>query len=229
MKFDAAKAVRSIPIFSELSEEELAHLLSKSHRVRHPKGSVVFFQGDEGDELVIILKGKVQVLLLGRQGEELIFRTLGPGGFLGELALLDPSPRSATVMTVEAAELLQIKHGPFLEILQNNPNLSQKLLTHLARHVRDLTDQLNTMANFDVYGCIIRCLLRMASESGEVEESQVVLRQPVSVQELAQRIGNRRETVSRALKVLEDTQFIKRTKEGLVLTHRAIKRYWRKP
>jgi len=96
--------LQSIPLFSELTNEEIDLILDNAREQRYPRGSIVFYEGDPGDFLMVVISGKVKVVLLGEGGQEIILAMLGPGNFFGEMAILESAPRSATVMTIEPSE-----------------------------------------------------------------------------------------------------------------------------
>ena len=103
---DERELLRSVPIFSELSDQDITSLARVATRRRYPKDTVVFFENEEGDFFFMILEGRIKVTILGDDGREIILSMLGPGDFFGEMALLDNEPRSATAIAVEDSELL---------------------------------------------------------------------------------------------------------------------------
>jgi CRP/FNR family cyclic AMP-dependent transcriptional regulator len=151
---------------------------------------------------------------------------LGTPGFFGELALLDGAPRSATVVTLVKCEFLRIPRQPFLELLAARPAVLFKVVTHLTRCLRDATDQIRSLSMYDSYEKTLRCLLKLAAQDNAGDgKSLVVVRPRPQHQELAHMIGCTRETVSRALTVLQDAGYISPTEEGFVIEERALKRY----
>lgn len=98
------QAIKNVPLFSELADQELNLLAASGSRKSFPGKNVIFQEGDSGDVLFIILSGKVKVLLTGKNGQEYILSRLGPGNFFGEMAILESAPRSASVITVEPSE-----------------------------------------------------------------------------------------------------------------------------
>src|SRR5687767_2361598 len=98
---DERELFRSVPIFSELKDEDIARLAEVSVRRRYPKDTVVFFEKDEADTFFVIDSGRIKVTILGDDGREIILSILSPGDFFGEIALLDDEPRSATAIAIE--------------------------------------------------------------------------------------------------------------------------------
>src|SRR5512132_4557253 len=117
---DDQELLRTLPIFSELTDGDIASLSRLAARRRYPKDTVVFFENEEGDSFFMILEGRIKVTILGDDGREVILSMLGPGDFFGEMALLDNEPRSATVIATETLELVTIWRSDFLQILMEN-------------------------------------------------------------------------------------------------------------
>ena len=99
--------LRTIPLLSSLSDGQLDTILLCSRTVAHGDNVVLFQEGDPGDYLFLVVSGRVKVSLLGGEGKEIVLSILGPRSFLGEMALLDGSPRSATAMTLERSTLIR--------------------------------------------------------------------------------------------------------------------------
>src|SRR5215510_10189449 len=99
--------LRSVPLFSELTEADISSLGRLATRRRYPKDTVVFFENEEGDFFFTIVQGRIKVTILGDDGREIILSVLGPGDFFGEMALLDNEPRSATAIAKEEGRRLK--------------------------------------------------------------------------------------------------------------------------
>jgi CRP/FNR family cyclic AMP-dependent transcriptional regulator len=155
--------LRRVPLFEGFQQADLERLAAATRRVSFPRGSIVFQEGDAGDFLLVLTKGRVKVTLLGENGAETIISFLEPPALLGEIALLDDSPRSATVITLEPTEFLQIARGPFLELIKRDPTLAVRMMVQLARALRKATEQVRSLAMFDVHGRLLRALLILAS------------------------------------------------------------------
>ena len=217
--------LKLIPLFADLDSASLQLVVKASRRLKYPKGNIVFHEGDPGDFLLVILNGRVKVTLLGEDGQETIVCTLDPPAFLGEVALLDGSPRSATVIALTPLEVLQIGREPFLALLQKDPGIALKLLMQLAAALRRATEQVRTLSMFDVYGRVLRCLLVTAQQKGQSSRTRMLIQPRPSVTELASMSGCSRETVSRAIKTLVSTGYVSEVDNGLAIEQRAIRQY----
>jgi serine/threonine protein phosphatase PrpC/CRP-like cAMP-binding protein len=143
--FDEARArllnlkrevLAKMPIFSRLSERELLRVMQAVEVRSYADQGVVIKEGDKGDELFIVLTGKVAV----SRGEQ-ILTYLGPGEHVGEMALIRSVPRSATVKAEGPAELIAIRRTDFFEILRKEHELAVKMLWQFLGVLADRLDQ----------------------------------------------------------------------------------------
>jgi CRP/FNR family transcriptional regulator, cyclic AMP receptor protein len=200
---DELELLRSVPIFSELTEADFQSLAKVANRRRYPKDSVVFFENEQGDFFFMILDGRIKVTILGDDGREVILSLLGSGDFFGEMALLDNEPRSATAIAVEDTELLSLHRNDFQSVLTDNRSITVGLIKVLTARLRRANHQISTLALLDVYGRVARVIVDMAREEGRrLKDGRIAFRRATH-QEIANRIGTTRETVTRMLKDLE--------------------------
>lgn len=127
-----ADRLATVPLFAGLTKKELGHLAAGTEIVEVPDGSVVVEEGDYGDRVFVILDGAARVVRNGRT-----IARLGAGSHFGELALLDPGPRTASVVTTEASRLGILKAATFRVGLRESPRMAERLLASLARRARD--------------------------------------------------------------------------------------------
>ena len=200
---DEREVLRTVPIFSELADEDISSLAHLALRKRYPKDTVVFFENEEGDFFFTILEGRIKVTILGDDGREVILSVLGPGDFFGEMALLDNEPRSATAIAVEESELLSLHRNDFQSVLNDNRSITSALIRVLSARLRRANHQISTLALLDVYGRVARVIVDKAREEGKrLRDGRIAFRRATH-QEIANRIGTTRETVTRMLKDLE--------------------------
>ena len=129
-------ALRSVPLFSSLAPEDLAGLARASRETQFAPGEALCREGEPGDEVFILLAGDVKVLrLVG--GEEKHVGGEKAGGFIGEMAVLDPGPRAATVVAgPEGTRVLRLGGGIFREVLRGNPSVVQGVIRALVGRLR---------------------------------------------------------------------------------------------
>ena len=200
---DDQELLRTVPIFSELSDTDIASLARLTSRRTCPKDTVVFFENEEGDSFFCIVDGRIKVTILGDDGREVILSVLGRGDFFGEMALLDNEPRSATAIAVEDTELLSLHRNDFQSVLADNRSIMSALIKILTARLRRANHQISTLALLDVYGRVARVIVDTARDEGKrLKDGRIAFRRATH-QEIANRIGTTRETVTRMLKDLE--------------------------
>ena len=116
-----ADIIRSIPIFSALSREDIAKVLGKMDEVSFPSGTTIFSQGDLGDAFYLIQSGAVQVILESSAQKPEVVAILGSRDWFGEMALLSGEPRSATIRTVKDTSLWRLQRTDWDELIARHP------------------------------------------------------------------------------------------------------------
>jgi CRP/FNR family transcriptional regulator, cyclic AMP receptor protein len=124
------QALKRAPLFEELSRKELAKLARVSEDVEVKPGTAFVREGETGQEFFVILDGEVKIT---RKGRRLAKR--GSGDFVGEIALLEDIPRTATVTAETPVRLFVLTGADFRHLLDENPGVERKVLRALARRV----------------------------------------------------------------------------------------------
>ena len=127
-------ALRRAPLFAGLSRKELVQLARVSEDLDVPAGEVLCKEGDIGHEFFVIVDGEVEVTRKGRR-----LTTRGGGEFVGEIALLEETPRMATVTAKTPLRIFVLTRTDFRHLLGENPSVEQKVLRALARRVVELS------------------------------------------------------------------------------------------
>ena len=160
--------------------------------------TVLINEGDTTDSLYIVLKGRVKVYSTSADGKEVVITTHGPGEYVGEMAL-DDGARSASVMTLEATTCSVVAGNHLREFVAAHPDFALHLIHKLIRRVRQATESVKSLALEDVYARIVRLLTDLSEPT---EGGQRRVRERLTQQDIADRIGASREMVSRILKDL---------------------------
>ena len=210
-----------VPLFRGLSQAELDALadVMTLHRIR--RDARIIIADDEGDSFFVIAKGKVKVGLSGPDGREVILTMLGPGDFFGELSLLDGRPRSANVTNVEASELLALRRLDFLSLVERKPQIAVEILKTIGSRLRKANHQIAGFSFLGIVDRVCDALLGMFDDRGEETVEGLLIHNRPTHQVLADMTGATRETVSRAIKQLEEGGYISvRGKDILFLRSR---------
>jgi len=205
--------LRKVPLFAHLDDKTLERLEGIAIKRVYPRNTILISKGDVSDQLFVVLRGKLKVTIPDESGKEITLSLLGPGDYFGEIALIDGEARTATIVTIEATEVLTLARADFQRILKSSPELMFDLLTVLARKVRFATEKLESLAFDDVYGRLVKVMMQLAKP----QENHWVVEQRLTHQDIADMIGSSREMVSRILKALETGGYISIDKKRITI------------
>lgn len=196
----AHDALAACRLFAGLDERTLDLLTAALRSKKYRRDEVIFHADDPGDSLYVVAGGSVKITVSADDGTEpAILTTIGPGGFFGELALLDGAPRSATAVAMDRVEALVLRREAFDRLVDSEPGLRRALLASLAGEIRRLTAQVEDLHFLDLPGRLARHLLREIHTDGERAAGEVRLPWPYTQGELAGMIGASRQSVNRLL------------------------------
>src|SRR3569833_953903 len=144
--------IRQVPSFAKLDAEDLEELASIVEETRIEPGQLLFSEGDPGDAVYLIVKGSVRVFVGGDKGvsadgsrrPETTINEAGAGACIGEMAVLDASPRSASVRGLERTRALRVTGEGFKRLLSERPEMSEAIVAELLHRIRGLKTQTTT-------------------------------------------------------------------------------------
>lgn len=197
---DLRGALSSVWIFSDLSGAELRRIADLASRRVVAAKSVIVSKGERAQEFFMILRGKAMVTSRGSDGNDIAFGVMGVGEVFGEMALLDQGPRSATVTAMEECELGVIESSAFLSLLRMNPEIGVKLLTMMARRLRELSLRMEERVFLNVKARLAHQLLILGRQYGATTGDGVAIEVRLSQGELAALVGAGRESVNKQLR-----------------------------
>ncbi|MBV1880939.1 MAG: Crp/Fnr family transcriptional regulator [Pseudomonadales bacterium] len=202
----------NISLFQGLPAEALDALEQTASTRQYPKNTIIINEGDTSTSLYLLIAGKVKVFLSDEEGREFVLNSLSPGDYFGEYALLDDEQRTASVMTTDTSSFLIIHKEDFQRLRNDYADMSEILINNLVGRIRQLTDNVKTLALKDVYGRIRKLLGDLSEKSGsdKIEEK-------LTQQEIANRVGSSREMVARILKDLSVGGYIVSEKKQITL------------
>ena len=159
--------------------------------------TILISEGDAGDALYIVLSGRLRAYASSEDGHDVVLSKHGPGEYVGELSL-DGLARSASVRTLEASSCCVVQGRELRGFLAEHPDFALHLSQKLTHMVRRLTEQVKSLALQDVYGRMVRVLMELSDPVG----NERVVREKLTQQDIADRVGSSREMVNRVLKDL---------------------------
>jgi CRP/FNR family cyclic AMP-dependent transcriptional regulator len=185
-----------------------------------PKHAVIVTESDATDTIYVMLAGKARVYVSDEKGREVVLNQLGPGEYFGEVTM-DGGPRSASVMALEECRCALIRRAELTTIIERNPDFAMHLVKKLAHRVRELTENVRSLALLDVYGRVARLLLELAEE----KDGQLVITEPLTHKEIASRVGASREMISRIFSDLSDGGYLRKEEDRLVIARKPPPRW----
>ncbi len=201
--------LRKIPLFTELSEDELQAVAELITRQDVQKKNIVVQEGEPGEALYIILEGSVKISSYTAEGREIVLSLLNKGSFFGEMSLLDKRPRSATVTTMEDARFAQVRRTDLEPLLLKQPGIALKLLSEVVARLRRTSQVLERISSMDVPHRLYAYLTDHCRRFGQCEDDQWFTTVLPTHQLMADQLSSSRETISRAISTLK--------KEGILV------------
>jgi CRP/FNR family cyclic AMP-dependent transcriptional regulator len=208
-----ADRLKSIFLFSNLSDEDRALLASAQMLRKFQKNVIVLHEGDQSNALYIIESGQVKVSKINEEGKEVVLSILSEGEHFGEMSLIDDEPRSASIITKTNCEFAMIRKQDFEQVLDANPQLALAMMRSLCQRLRAADRSIESLALMDVYGRIARLLLDSAVE----QDGKQVVPGKLTHKDIAQMVGSSREMVSRIFKDLSDGGYISKLPDGIAI------------
>ncbi len=208
-------SLRQLPFFAGVPEEALVALAARSRWQVYAPSEVVMDSGDATSEVFFVAEGAVRVVMRTALGYEAILNDLGAGSFFGEMAAIDGTARSANVTALQRTRLCAIPGPAFMDIVLASPAAGLRLMRLLAERLRAKDERLLEIVALPVRQRLMAELLRLSRDRGNGGER--VLSPPPQQQVLAQRIGTRRETVSREMAEMARAKLLTVGRRAIVL------------
>ena len=182
------------------------------------KGETLLAQGQAPDRVLVLRSGRVRVVASGEDGTQSVLMFRGPGSLLGEQALFDGSPRSATVMAIEPVELLVVPASRFRAFLEARPSAAMALVSMLSARLRDSDRRLVELAAADTTGRVCARLIELCEEHGETDEDgSIHITLPLTQEDLAGWTGSSLEATAKALRQLRELGWISTGRRALTV------------
>jgi CRP-like cAMP-binding protein len=207
--------LRKIPLLSDLSEDEMRRVNAEI-RIRHfNKREVVLHKGGSGDALLFLLSGQMQVVDITEDGRAIGLRMLAPGDFFGEIALINDSTRSASVVATSDVLVAFLPAATAMHLFSHSPSVAQQMLRHLAQKIqRD--SEFRAVLSINNTARRIYTYLSLLQKTLDNSAAPVIENLPTH-QDIANMINTSRETVTRALLTLSQQGIVQKEGNRLVI------------
>lgn len=207
-----------VPLFHKAPDRALDIAASVVQRRSYKPSTTVFQEGDSGEALYILASGMIKLSKVDLGGHEKTLAILQPPEFFGEMALVGETSRSATAVTLGEVEAYLLFQDDFNKLITHYPSIGLNVTVTLARRLRGMDDEAQILSYKDAQGRVAYVLLRLY-RGGVIEfgdDNRALVR--LTHQDLANLAGTSRETVTRALKVLESEGVVETRPKEIFLT-----------
>lgn len=183
-----------------LAPELADGLFALARTIESKAGTILFQAGDPGNGCYLVLDGSLKVSMLSVEGDEQLLAVHGPGQIVGELALLDGRPRSATVSVLKDGRLSFVECAAFERFADSNPAVYRHMLKIVGSRLRQANDVLAARSFLPLPGRVAQALLQLAENFGKpLAGNRLLINYKLSQGEIANMAGAARENVSRVL------------------------------
>jgi CRP/FNR family transcriptional regulator len=195
--------IKSIPLFSELSDEEIELIERIIIKKNYAKDQIVLFEEDTGNYMYIVYSGMVRVVKQSTEGREQIITIHKKSGFFGEMSLLDGKTAPATIIAHEDAVIGLLSKNDFEKHLLSNETIGRKIIDLLCAQLRDSWAMIKILSFDNAEHRIMAVLERMHELYGMVDDRGGIINVKLTHQQLANYASVTRETATRVLNRLE--------------------------
>ncbi|OEF98711.1 Crp/Fnr family transcriptional regulator [Desulfuribacillus alkaliarsenatis] len=215
-----------LPIFAELNEEELEKISEIIFIRKYKKRQIIFVEGEPGEAIYTIIKGKVKLTKSTASGRELILGIRQPGETFAEVVLFDGGPYPATAEAIEDAEIALLRNKDIEQLVKENSSISIAIIKTMSKRLRMVQQQMRDLALKDTLGSMVSILTRLAKEHGVETDEGILINLNLTHQELANFIGTSRESANRLISDLKKSKVISVDKGKITILNMQKLKEW---
>ncbi|HSD64020.1 MAG TPA: Crp/Fnr family transcriptional regulator [Ignavibacteriaceae bacterium] len=201
-------AVRYIPMFSELSSDQLREVTTVSSLISFKKHQLLFMEGEEYRGFFILLKGNIKIFRINKEGKETILHLIKPKQAFADTPLFEGKSYPVSAEALEDCLLLFFNKEKFMTLLEKNPRISLRMLSGFSKRMRSLTLKVEELASMEVTSRLARFLIQEATANHTENLPKPFVKLNVSKTTIAGYLGTITETLSRTFKKLQDENII---------------------
>jgi CRP/FNR family cyclic AMP-dependent transcriptional regulator len=221
--------LRLLPMFRDLTEEEIEKIWGISIPRAYRKRTVVFTEGSDKEAVYFIQDGLVKAYKTDENGHEHIVSFLKTGDMFPHTGFFNQNPYPATAEVIVDTQLIAIPVRSFEQLLLNIPAISIKLMRAMSEKIKELQDKFQELTGNDVQDRGLLFLIKLAENYGTLRDGVVYINVPMTNQEFADTIGSTRETVNRFINQLRKENIIETNRNGYIIQdYEALKNWTRK-
>lgn len=208
--------LRKIPLLADLNDEEITFVKQEIRVRQYGKRDIVLQKGGHGDGLMFLLSGQAQVIDVTEDGRAIGLRLLAPGDFFGEIALINNSVRSASVVAMSDVLVGFLPSAAAMHLMSHFPSVANQMLKHLAQKIqRD--SEIRALLSINNTSKRIYAFLVMQQKKDDTPNGQAVVENLPTHQDIANMVNTSRETVTRALLALVQQGIVEKESHRLII------------
>jgi CRP/FNR family transcriptional regulator len=208
-ELESHPTIRDIPLFSELTIEQLREISAISAIKKFVKHEFIFHEGDYYQGFFILLKGTVKIFKVTPAGKESVVHIVKPFNAFADIPLFEGSDYPVNAQAIEGSLALFIPKEGFLDLLKKNHEISLKMLAGFAKRLKSLVAQIEDLTSKEVVNRLAKYLVKEIKKSGTENLPEPFIKLTVPKSTIAAYLGTITETLSRTFKKLHDNGIIK--------------------
>ena len=215
---DSKETIRRLPLFSELSIQQLRQLTKISQLKSFDKNEFLFHEGDFYSGFFILLKGSVKVYKITSDGKESVVHIIKPLSAFADIPLFEGSNYPANAQSLEESLAIFISKEGFLNLIRENPEISLKMLAGFAKRLKSLVSQIEDISSKEVSNRLAKYLIKEIKNAGNDKLPEPFAKLTIPKSTIASYLGTITETLSRAFKKLQNEGVIRVSGKKIFVT-----------
>ena len=218
MEKDVQELVRQSNLFKDVSPEVFTQVLESSVPRSVEEDGFFFMQGDPATHAYVLIEGRVKMIQITPNGQQITMRIMTPGQTYGGIALLNPQAGyPATAQAAEDSRALAWDTAHLRELVAQDPTISLNVMGLMHGYISELQERQKALVTDRVEQRIARILLKLAAQSGKKIDEGVLIDLPITRQDIAEMCGTTLFTVSRTLNEWERGGLLEIGRERVVI------------
>ncbi len=223
MEYDVDK----VEIFKNIKEETKAKLIDIGKLKKIDKKSILFTEKEKLEKVFILIEGKVSIFKMSENGERKIIFILNQGEMINEILLNESNTSTVACEAFENCLILEYNNNDFISIIENDFTMTKNILSYMEKRTRRLYRQLKNSISIKMDKKLAAKLYRVGKEFGISKGEWTFINVNVSITYIADMLGCKRETLSRAMKTLQDKGLVKIEGKKIYTKQRELARYFK--
>jgi CRP/FNR family cyclic AMP-dependent transcriptional regulator len=218
--------LKNLPLFEGIDDKTLELIKEKTYIKNLKKGESLFSEREKVDNIYIVLEGKVTMYRLSEKGQKRVIFILNKGEIINEV-IFDNITASINCEGFEDSEIMSIPKVDLLNIMQVDFKLTEVMLCSMSKKIRRLYRQIKNTVPTKMDKRVAAKLWKLSKDYGVETQEGVLIDVKISITYLADMLGSSRETISRAIKELENLDMVKIKQRKFIVNREKLSKYFK--